>query len=60
MLAINQSVSGNLVLPEKNYCLRIAMARGTPLEFYVDFETVSDLDDGLFSDSSKGGQPMIS
>lgn len=30
-----------------------------PLEFYVDFETVSDLDDDFSAIPAKGGQPLV-
>src|SRR5439155_12915741 len=59
ILDINQTNEGPVIRPA-----RIAVAeeewRPVPaLEFYVDFETVSDLDDDFRNIPRKGGQPLI-
>ncbi len=58
ILEINRSTDGPNVRPFR-------LQNGDPvwrdsaLEFYVDFETVSDLDDDFSKLPSKGGQPLI-
>ena len=59
VLDINQSIDGPNVEPEKIQAAN-HLWRNTPhLEFYVDFETVSDLDDDFSGFPEKGGQPLI-
>ena len=58
ILEVNRSTGGPNVRPSR-------LRNGDPawrdaaLEFYVDFETVSDLDDDFSKLPSKGGQPLI-
>lgn len=59
MLDINQSKDDPLLKPS-----RISSAEGEwrevpKLEFYVDFETVTDLNDDFSQIPKKGGQPLI-
>ena len=58
LLDINRSTDGPNVQPSR---LRNSdpVWRDSGLEFYVDFETVSDLDDDFSKLPSKGGQPLI-
>ena len=58
LLDINRSAEGPNVQPSR---LRNSdpVWRDSGLEFYVDFETVSDLDDDFSKLPSKGGQPLI-
>lgn len=57
-LEVNRDHAGPPVRPE-----RVAAARDEwfdpPLEFYVDFETVGDLDDDFARFPERGGQPLI-
>lgn len=57
-LEVNRDRAGPPVRPA-----RIAAARAEwldpPLEFYVDFETVGDLDDDFARFPERGGQPLI-
>ena len=57
-IEVNLDHAGPLVRPE-----RVAAARDEwfdpPLEFYVDFETVGDLDDDFARFPERGGQPLI-
>ena len=57
-LEVNRDHAGPPVRPA-----RIAAARAEwfapPLEFYVDFETVGDLDDDFARFPERGGQPLI-
>ena len=58
ILEINKSAAGPNVQPSR---LRNSdpVWRDSALEFYVDFETVSDLDDDFSKLPLKGGQPLI-
>ena len=59
IIEINRSSGGPAVQPS---VVRAAEAEWRPeprLEFYVDFETVSDLDDDFSRIPKKGGQPLI-
>ena len=58
IMEINRSTAGPNVQPSR---VRNSdpVWRDTALEFYVDFETVSDLDDDFSKLPSKGGQPLI-
>ena len=59
ILDINQSTEGPNVSPP-NIKAEDHLWRDIPaLEFYVDFETVSDLDDDFSDFPEKGGQPLI-
>ena len=59
ILDINLQQSGPSVRPDKVYASEDAWRPRRPLEFYVDFETVSDLDDDFSRIPEKGGQPLI-
>ena len=59
ILDVNRSTGGPPVRPDK---VRSAEEEWRPepaLEFYVDFETVSDLDDDFSRIPEKNGQPLI-
>ena len=59
VLDVNRLIDGPPVRPSK-VSSGEAEWRGEPLlEFYVDFETVSDLDDDFANLPEKGGQPLI-
>lgn len=59
ILSINQSDAGDSVLPSR-VTAGENMWRNVPgLEFYVDFETVSDLNDDFSKTPRRGGQPLI-
>ena len=59
MLDVNRSTDGPLVRPSAVRAGEGHWRPEPPLEFYVDFETVSDLDDDFTSIPEKGGQPLI-
>lgn len=48
-----------LVRPGRIQCDREKWHEPAPIEFYVDFETVSDLDDDFSAFPNKGGSPFI-
>jgi len=59
ILDINQPNEGPVIRPAR---ITVAEEEWRPvpaLEFYVDFETVSDLDDDFRNIPRKGGQPLI-
>ena len=59
ILEVNRDVNGLSVRPDVVHAAESEW-RATPiLEFYVDFETVSDLDDDFTRIPEKGGQPLI-
>ena len=59
ILDVNRSIDGPTVWPSKVSSGEAEWRGEPPLEFYVDFETVSDLDDDFASLPKKGGQPLI-
>ncbi|CAN5345938.1 hypothetical protein BH11ARM1_BH11ARM1_00610 [soil metagenome] len=59
ILDINVPLTGYTVLPEKISAGGDEWRDEQPLEFYVDFETVSDLDDDFSKLPNKGGQTLI-
>jgi hypothetical protein len=59
ILAINQSVKGPPVAPPRVQAAGQIWRKESTLEFYVDFETVSDLNDDFSLIPKRGGQPMI-
>ena len=59
LLAINKTVNEPAVQPLKIQAYREEWHDAPELEFYVDFETVSDLADDLSQLPEKGGQPLI-
>ena len=67
LLAVNRSepaqprpaVDLTAVRPEKVNAQRSQWATAPPLEFFVDYETVSDLDDDFTKIPQRGGQPLI-
>ena len=59
MLDVNQTTDGPTVRPERITAARDEWIEIPPLEFYVDFETVSDLADDFSSIPERGGQPLI-
>ena len=59
ILDVNRSIDGPTVWPSKVSSGEAEWRGEPPLEFYVDFETVSDLDDDFASLPEKGGQPLI-
>ena len=59
ILDINKSSNGPLVVPERITVAEKEWRKKPSVEFYVDFETVSDLDDDFSNVPKKGGQAMI-
>lgn len=59
ILALNQSEDCPDVTPETISAGADDWRDARPLEFYVDFETVSDLNDDFTKLPKKGGQPLI-
>lgn len=59
LLDVNRDVDGPPVRPAHVSAARDAWHENRPLEFYVDFETVSDLADDLSTMPRRGGQPLI-
>lgn len=59
ILDINRVQDGPSVRPEKVRAAEEVWRSPRPVEFYVDFETVSDLDDDFSRIPEKGGQPLI-
>ncbi|MGE0598677.1 MAG: hypothetical protein AB7J35_02480 [Dehalococcoidia bacterium] len=55
----NRSVEGPVVVPARIETERQKWAQPGPVEFYVDFETVSDVNDDFESLPSRGGRAMI-
>ena len=58
LLEVNRE-SGADVLPERVHSARKEWITPTPVEFYVDFETVGDLNDDFSRFPEKGGQSLI-
>jgi hypothetical protein len=59
ILQTNRMINGPVLLPEQLKGVEAEWEKGTPVEFFVDFETVSDLDDDFTKIPEKGGQPLI-
>lgn len=59
ILQANRTNDGPVLSPERLERVGAEWERGTPVEFFVDFETVSDLDDDFTEIPNKGGQPLI-
>lgn len=59
LLAVNRSQEGPPVRPARIEADRDAWRPTPPLEFYVDFETVTDLDDDFSRIPERGGQTLI-
>ena len=58
LLDVNRT-PGPAVRPEHVAAARSVWFDVPPLEFYVDFETVSDLDDDFSELPDRGGQPLV-
>jgi hypothetical protein len=59
ILDVNRSNDGPPVRPARIRAAEEEWHPEPPLEFYVDFETVEDLDDDFSCIPEKGGQPLI-
>ncbi|MEX1253615.1 MAG: hypothetical protein WEE64_04680 [Dehalococcoidia bacterium] len=59
ILAVNRSSDGPVVRPSRISTAEDEWREPPPLEFYVDFETVSDLADDFSRIPEKGGQTLI-
>lgn len=59
VLAANRGDGGSPVLPDRITRVSADWRTPAPLELYVDFETVSDLDDDFSALPEAGGQPLI-
>ncbi|HLE61644.1 MAG TPA: hypothetical protein VI750_00830, partial [Pyrinomonadaceae bacterium] len=59
ILSINQTAVGPAVAPPRVQAAEQVWRKESALEFYVDFETVSDLNDDFSLIPKRGGQPMI-
>lgn len=59
MLDLNRRNDGPPVGPVRVLAARDTWWKPAGVEFYVDFETVSDLDDDFVAMPNKGGQPLI-
>ena len=59
LLEVNRRPDGPVVLPRRIESARSEWINTPPLEFYVDFETVSDLDDDFAQFPLKSGEPLI-
>jgi hypothetical protein len=60
VIAANHSAAdGPLVFPARVEVREDLWRDAAPIEFYVDFETVSDVDDDFAAFPVKGGRPMI-
>ena len=59
ILEVNGPNAGQPVWPAQVQANRLEWHTGPPLEFYVDFETVSDLADDFALMPDKHGQPLI-
>ena len=59
LLGINTTNAGPPVHPQRIRAARAQWHETPALEFYVDFETVSDLADDFSRMPEKGGQPLI-
>jgi hypothetical protein len=59
LLEVNRTADGPPVRPAHVHADEAAWRVPPPLEFYVDFETVSDLADDFTAIPERGGQPLI-
>lgn len=59
ILDVNQSDKGPAVSPPRVTAAEDVWRMQSTLEFYVDFETVNDLNDDFSKIPMRGGQPMI-
>lgn len=59
ILDVNQSKAGPAVRPIRVHSAEAEWRAEPSIEFYVDFETVGDLDDDFSLIPEKGGQPLI-
>ncbi len=59
LLDVNRDSEGPPVRPARVQSARAEWIEEAPAEFYVDFETVSDLDDDFSGIPTRGGQPLI-
>ena len=59
ILQVNRQENGPLVLPERVEADRKVWGDPAPVEFFVDFETVSDLNDDFTKLPQKNGNPLI-
>lgn len=59
ILDINRAAHGPPVAPPYIQAAEEEWRSAPPVEFYVDFETVEDLDDDFSRIPEKGGQPLI-
>ena len=59
ILAINKEKNATPIQPARIKAAVEQWGRTPQLEFYVDFETVSDLDDSFSTLPKRGGSPMI-
>ena len=59
ILEVNRNASGPLVQPRVVRSRADIWAPRRPLEFFVDFETVNDLDDDFSALPRRGGSPLI-
>ena len=59
LLDVNRDPDGPAVRPAHIAAARPEWLEEAPVEFYVDFETVGDLDDDFSRIPERGGQPLI-
>jgi hypothetical protein len=59
ILDVNQTDKGPPVAPKRIHAAEKIWRSAPPLEFYVDFETLSDLNDDFSSIPKRGGHPLI-
>ena len=59
LLSINQTSAGPSVAPPRVRAAEQVWRKESAVEFYVDFETVSDLDDDFSRIPKRGGQALI-
>ncbi|AKF03415.1 BPTD_3080 family restriction endonuclease [Sandaracinus amylolyticus] len=59
LLEVNRDASGPPVRPARVQVAEGEWRRPSELEFFVDFETISDLDDDFEKLPERGGQPLI-
>jgi len=59
LLKVNRRPDGPVVLPQRIRSARSQWITAPEVEFFVDFETVSDLDDDFAQFPKKSGQPLI-
>lgn len=59
LIEMNRDPESALISPPKIETERELWGVPGPVEFYVDFETVSDVNDGFASLPTRGGRPMI-